>query len=114
MSATNFSRHDATKEIFRRYLALIESEGADPNSEDERLSLKNLRWICTEAIEKGRYLPIDKISRWLGFIQGCLAARQIIDVDEERDFTRPLFHRAYREEGIDVPDVHERKSVASS
>jgi hypothetical protein len=100
----------ATTEVFARYLRLMESVGEDPMEGHERLSLKNLRWICEEGIAKSGQLPIDKLSRWLGFVQGCLAMRQIIDVDEERDFTRPLFHRAYRDEGSDVPDVHERRA----
>lgn len=48
--------------------------------------------------------PLDKTGRWLGYVQ-CL----IIEVEgrstveEERDFTRPLFHEYYDSMDIDPP-----------
>jgi hypothetical protein len=36
-------------------------------------------------------LPLLKLSRWLGYIQGCLIERIYTTVEEERDWTRPLF-----------------------
>jgi hypothetical protein len=35
--------------------------------------------------------------RWLGFVQGVLAARGAISVDEERNYTHPIFHKLYGE-----------------
>lgn len=58
---------------------------------------QSLMNLCDEAIE-GIYTkkyPLDKMHRWLGFIQGVLAATCVIDVDKEREFTRPLFHAVY-------------------
>lgn len=46
---------------------------------------------------------IDKLNRWLGFIQGVLFMDGLIDIDEERDFTRPLFHAYYANNGIPIP-----------
>lgn len=43
------------------------------------------------VIENSLDMPIDKIARWTGFIQGVLAARGLLDVDAERDRTRPIF-----------------------
>jgi hypothetical protein len=108
MSDAIFTRHSATRVAFERYLAIIGQAEGDPLGDHERLSLRNLEWICTEAVERGEGLPLDKLSRWLGFVQGCLASRTLIDVDEERDFTRPLFHQAYQAEGVEVPKVFER------
>lgn len=34
----------------------------------------------------------DKANRWLGFVQGVLTVAALIQVDTERDYTRPLFH----------------------
>ena len=103
-----YNRRTATSEIFARYLELMSEISCDPYATNERLSLQNLKWICQEGVDKYDQLPIDKLSRWLGFVQGCLCMRGLISVDEERDFTRLRFHRAYREEGIQIPDVHER------
>jgi hypothetical protein len=36
-------------------------------------------------------LPIPKLCRWLGYIQGVLIERGFTTVDAERDWTRPLF-----------------------
>jgi hypothetical protein len=36
-------------------------------------------------------LPLMKLNRWLGYIQGVLISRGITTVTEERDWTRPLF-----------------------
>ena len=46
--------------------------------------------------------PIDKTNRWLGFIQGVMTVYGILDVDKERDFTRPLFHNYYKENNIEI------------
>lgn len=51
---------------------------------------KNLYWTCSQIIEEE--LHEDKISRWIGFIQGVMSVKGYISVDEERDFSRPLFH----------------------
>lgn len=47
--------------------------------------------------------PADKTGRWIGFIQGVLFAEGLLDINTERDFTRPLFHAYYRENGIEIP-----------
>lgn len=36
-------------------------------------------------------LPLMKLNRWLGYIQGCLIERGYTTVEDERNFTRPLF-----------------------
>lgn len=36
-------------------------------------------------------LPLMKLNRWLGYIQGTLIQWEITTVQAERDWTRPLF-----------------------
>jgi len=96
----------ATRILFERYLDLIEREPCE-ESRGNRLSLGNLAWMCREAIAGSESLPVDKLSRWLGFVQGCLAMRGLVDVDAERSFSRPLFHEAYRTTGRAVPPILE-------
>lgn len=36
-------------------------------------------------------LPLMKLNRWLGYIQGILIQWNVTTVDEERNWTRPLF-----------------------
>lgn len=43
-------------------------------------------------------LPLMKLNRWLGYIQGSLIQWEITTVQAERDWTRPLFRH------LDFPD----------
>lgn len=36
-------------------------------------------------------VPLVKLSRWLGYVQGVLIERGVTTVEIERDWTRPLF-----------------------
>ncbi len=36
-------------------------------------------------------LPLCKLNRWLGYIQGMIIANDLTTVEMERDFSRPLF-----------------------
>lgn len=94
----------ATTAMFRRYLQICAEAGQmGEECYPERLQLENLIWLCNRSIEAGESLPIDKLSRWLGFVQGCLLMRGLLDTDEERDASRPLFHQGYEEDGIAIP-----------
>lgn len=83
---------------------MIPSEDEDS---DAKTSWQNLRWMAVTAIQNIETWPSDKTSRWIGFIQGVLAARGILDVDAERDRTRPLFHEAYKSQGLTPPTSQE-------
>lgn len=102
----------ATRSLFQRYrdlieTSLIEASGADaPPGTD----LQHLHWMCVEAMDNIHQMPIDKASRWLGFVQGCMVMHGLISVEAERDFSRPLFHAAYKEEHILVPDSMGREN----
>lgn len=50
-------------------------------------------WIFVHEFMHGCLdgLPIPKLCRWLGYIQGVLIERGITTVEAERDWTRPLF-----------------------
>lgn len=49
-------------------------------------------------------LPVEKLCRWLGYIQGVLIERGHTTVAEERDWTRPLFRP------LDFPADAKRKA----
>lgn len=101
----------AVQEMFAHYGRLIESARASEEDawEDEpRLSLKNLAWMCQEGGAGCGVLPLDKMNRWLGFVQGCLCMRGLVDVDIERAVSRPLFHSAYQEMGTPIPETLEQ------
>ena len=81
--------------LFSRYDSFIRRAGID-EGDPRKTSLRNLAWMCRTAIHEP--MSTDKASRWLGFVQGCLAMRGIIDVDDERDYSRSLFHEAVGEQ----------------
>jgi len=45
----------------------------------------------------------DKTSRWIGFIQYFMIENNFTTVDAERDFSRPLFKKAYKKLGLSIP-----------
>lgn len=60
----------------------------------DKTSARHLDWMCQELLRDIQTMPLDKIGRWVGFIQGVMATRGALDVDKERNRTRPIFERA--------------------
>lgn len=58
-------------------------------------SRSHLRWMCEHLLKNLDVFPVDKTGRWIGFIQGVMAANAFLDVDAERDRTRLFFKEAY-------------------
>lgn len=73
-----------------------------------KMEFENIVWICDSIIENGSSWPIDKVARWIGYIQATMIITGLTSVDAERDFSRPLFHEAYGEEGLDIPPTREQ------
>lgn len=71
--------HLAVRDVARRYQAI---ETGDPELE---------RFMEETVASCDAALPICKLNRWLGYIQGALITRGILSVREERDATRPIF-----------------------
>ena len=90
MKVYKYTIREVTKILFERYLNQFEL-----SEELQRLSLKALEEIHT--------YPLDKLSRWLGFIQGYVVFTNQTTVEIERNFSRPLFHNAYKYENIKIP-----------
>lgn len=84
--------NEAHSIMFQRYIDIIqESINATMNLDKEEI--EKLIDLSNLAIKEE--LPLDKKARWLGYIQGYLAAKGIIDIKEEREFSRPLFTQFY-------------------
>jgi len=66
----------------------------------EGTSVHHLRWMMQEVMGNASVWPIDKLNRWIGFAQGVMAMRGLLNVDEERNLTRPIFEEAYRQDGV--------------
>jgi len=63
----------------------------DRGDEPSATSASYLADFARRAIENAHTMPLDKLGRWTGFIQGVMAARGWLDVQTERNHTRPLF-----------------------
>lgn len=72
-------------------------------------SIDHLRWMANHSLSHLLEWPVDKISRWIGYIQGVMTASNIMDPIEERDRTRPFFHEAYTAMNISIPKTTERE-----
>lgn len=78
--------------MFQRYINIIQnSVSSTMNLEEE--DINQLINLAKLAIKE--QLPLDKKARWLGYIQGVLASARVINIKEERDFSRPLFTQFY-------------------
>ncbi len=86
-----YTIRDATKTLFERYL-------------NEFNLNEDLNILSKKAIEEIENYPTDKLSRWLGFIQAYVIFTNQTTIDVERDFSRPLFHKAYQNENIEIPN----------
>jgi hypothetical protein len=100
------SVREATRIIFQRYVDILSKKsefGAYvpvPEVSYSFMALSNIDvW------------PIDKLSRWLGYVQGILVYHKIIRVNDERDFSRPLFHEAYERDGIEIPPTQDATPI---
>jgi hypothetical protein len=78
--------------LFTRYRELIVKHQSEMTSDVKDCDPEHLIRLCNEVIENHQRYPFDKLCRWMGFVQGVLATQEIIQVEEERDFSRPLLH----------------------
>ncbi len=75
---------------------------------NERTCPENLRWMLHRVMDEINVFPLDKIGRWIGFVQGVLALSGNLDVDEERNRTRGRYQQAYHETGQVIPQTLQR------
>lgn len=57
--------------------------------------IDRIKWMCKTIKTENHRMPIPKIFKWVGFIEGALWAEGILDVDRQRDASRPLIHAIY-------------------
>lgn len=102
----------ATRQLFERYREMLyASVGGNPANNKypiDKIECDNIKWMIETALENIDFWPIDKLNRWLGFIQYFVCLKEYTTVDDERDFSRPLFHDAYSRSGISIPSIKEK------
>lgn len=94
------------RDLVQPLIDLVEREHPEQGDFPNRTGKSNLLYLL-ETAATDRALPMDKLQRWVGFVQGVLAARGLLDVDAERDRTRQLFHEVYMAAGLEAPESRE-------
>lgn len=89
------------RELFHRYRLKLVWDSTTLAHKPLKCDTTDLIKLCEEAEANCEKYPFDKMCRWLGFVQGVMASHSMINVNEERDYTRPLFHKLYGTD--DVP-----------
>lgn len=98
-----YSIRDATRELAYRYVNILSPiRDLDRHLDSQQTSNKHLLKMLITILEDNT-LPEDKISRWMGFIQGVMIMKGYVSVSTERDAARPLFHKVYESNGIKIP-----------
>ena len=88
---------EATKEMFFRYYNGLQLT-------------QELDELCSYAISNIDTLPIDKLNRWLGYVQYHVISTGQTSIDKERDYSRPIFHAAYVRDKIPIPKSYKTQT----
>lgn len=82
--------------LFSRYRAVIMDNREVLDGGPNECASDHLINLCNEVIEKHQKYPFDKLSRWMGFVQGVLASKGLVSVEEERNYSRPFLHAIHK------------------
>lgn len=82
-------------EIIQRYKKVLQKR-IDTWSGSGYDSNQHLNFML-ETIEKEYKNNYPKYCRWLGYVQGTLISEKLLNVDEERNFTRPILTKLDKE-----------------
>ena len=100
----------ASRTIFKNYLEKLQKLFSTEKDYLKQKRLLQLISMCqtvinhTSQYDNGENtMSEDKLSRWLGYVQGIMTVYGWITVEEERENTRPLFHKAYEDLGLLKP-----------
>lgn len=75
-------------ELRQRYLETLDTKAE--NDPDHPTSRHHLSWMLNELASDE--MSETKKHRWLGYIQGCMVSQNLINVEDERNSTRPIFN----------------------
>lgn len=82
---------DHTKIAAEELLKVIEAQPDKKFLKVEKAGKEHLIWMCNEIIKNYNKWNVQKLNRWLGFIQGIMVAIEITTVDKQRDLITEIF-----------------------
>lgn len=78
------------KKLVSRLISTVEAYGIKPKKHDRgSTELEHVLWMLYEIYTQKK--PLSKRYNWLGFIQGVLVLKNIIDIKHERDIMSQIF-----------------------
>lgn len=80
-------RYPFVPELCKRYIALLDAQPKEDS--DNPMENSHLVWMLNQ-LQMVNYEHTKK-HRWLGYVQGIMVAKGLINVNEERELTRPIF-----------------------
>jgi len=89
------------KKLIKRYIGMLDTIFLREE--------KHIMIMLYELKKNLKTFPPDKTSRWIGYIQRFLIEQNFTTVKKERDFSRPLFHKAYKKMGYKIPKTKDLK-----
>lgn len=90
-------------EIALRYQKVISQTTSDVFTH----SLYNqeyLQRMLQIIIDRHQEFSEAKLYSWIGFISGVLAVLNLINITDERNWSRPIYQKYYRNKGIPIPE----------
>lgn len=84
----NIDYYEAIAYCAERYSIMLHTFGYKENHFEDAVLHEFVYQLMDGVADQ---LPLMKLNRWLGYIQGCLIERGYTTVQAERDWTRPLF-----------------------
>lgn len=76
-------------DLLSRYIEILGGISSYNGQGPDKTSNKHLCWMLHQI----SFMSVNdpKAHRWLGFVQGVMACKGLIDVDQERELTRAIF-----------------------
>lgn len=68
-------------------------------------SPSHLAWMLDIVQGSAFKWPLDKLGRWIGYVQGVLVEQRKLNVETERNRTRSAYQIAYAADGLKVPET---------
>lgn len=78
------------RELITRYIDLLGGISSYNGQGPDKTSNPHLCWMLTHILTMD--VTDTKAHRWLGFVQGVMAVKGLIDVDTERELVRVLLN----------------------
>lgn len=78
----------ALKMILRRYANILHCIKGKRNIKSPT-ELEHIKWML-EFLLKSKFKDTEKIRGWIGYVQGILVTKELIDIEAEMEFVREV------------------------